>query len=382
VQKINGEVDFKLEYVEKSQGEIDNFAAKFVRPFDLSKAPLMRVGVIKVRENSHILMFDLHHIISDGVSMGILIKEFIHLYLGKSLEPLKIQYKDYAEWQNKMLFTENIKKQEEYWLNRFAGEIPMLDLPVDYPRPAIQQFDGDKISFDLSSETIDGLKKIANETNSTMYMVLLSVYNIMLHKYTDKEDIVIGSPIAGRVHEDLKDVIGVFINTLAIRNFIDRNKEFKEFLLEVNRITLEAYENQSYQIEELVSKLQIPVNASQNPLFTTMFVAENVDLAETEFEGFSFKNYNGLKTSSKVDMTLYSIQAEDRFTFKLEYCTRLFKKETITEFSNTFIKIAQAVSKNSNIKIKDIVILDENKQKEVASAIKNIKETISIDVDF
>ena len=277
VQRVHKELDFKLSYTETKEEDIPSIIEEFIRPFDLSKAPLLRIGLAKVSEHKHIFLFDMHHIISDGISMNILIKEFISLYGGEKLPELKIQYKDFSAWQNELFKTEGIKKQEEYWLNTFSGEIPVLNMPTDYPRPAVQSFEGDSIDFNVDSELTKELNKLAAETGSTLYMVLLAAYNVLLSKYTGQEDIVVGSPIAGRQHADLDNIIGMFVNTLAMRNFPESSKTFKEFLAEVKDNALRAYENQDYQFEELVEKLNIPRDMSRNPLFDTMFVMQNTD---------------------------------------------------------------------------------------------------------
>ena len=219
VQRIHHRVELTLHYREAAENEIDNIIQEFIRPFDLSQAPLLRVGLIKINELKHILMYDMHHIISDGTSMAILIREFINLYQGQSLPELRIQYKDFAVWQNELFKRGKIRKQEEYWLARFAGEIPVLNLPTDYTRPAVQSFEGDRIALNLGPELAAGINRLASETGSTLYMVLLAAYNVLLSKYSGQEEIIVGTPIAGRPHADLERMIGMFVNTLAMRNY-------------------------------------------------------------------------------------------------------------------------------------------------------------------
>ena len=256
-QRIAKTVEFKIEYHEAEVTNIDRFMSEFVRPFDLSQAPLFRIKLVKMGINQHLLMFDMHHIISDGTSMGILIRELTEIYQGKELSPLRIQYKDYAVWQNEILKTEQLKSAENYWLERFQGELPILNLPLDYPRPALQSFEGDHLEFKIGAELTGRLKKLAQQTNTTLYMVLLAGFNVLLSRYSGQEDIIIGSPIAGRPHADLQNIIGMFVNTLAMRNYPVGNKSFLEFLEEVKQGALEAYEHQDYQFEELVEKVEI-----------------------------------------------------------------------------------------------------------------------------
>ncbi|MGB7604797.1 MAG: amino acid adenylation domain-containing protein, partial [Lutisporaceae bacterium] len=275
IQVVHKSVSFEIEYTEADKEKAEEIAAGFVKAFDLSKAPLIRVALAKIKDKEHMLMIDMHHIISDGVSMGILIKEFIELYDGKELPRLRIQYKDFAAWQNELFKSGEINKQEEYWLKAFDGEVPVLNMPTDYQRPSIQSFEGDSLSLELSEELTNKLKQIAKETGSTMYMVLLSAYNVLLSKYSGQEDIVVGSPIAGRPHADLENIMGMFVNTLAMRNFPQGNKTFKEFLEEVKANSLLAFENQDYQFEELIDKLNVTRDLSRNPLFDVMFSMQN-----------------------------------------------------------------------------------------------------------
>ncbi|MBU3076235.1 polyketide synthase, partial [Clostridium estertheticum] len=169
----------------------------------------------------HIMFFDMHHIVSDGVSIAILTREISDLYAEKDLGELKIQYKDYSAWQLKKNESEEFKKQEQYWLKEFSDEVPVLSLATDYKRPKVKDFKGRSINFVLDKETTERLREIAKETGSTMYMVLMANINILLSKYSGQEDIIIGSPIAGRNHADLENLIGMFVNTLALRSTLN-----------------------------------------------------------------------------------------------------------------------------------------------------------------
>ena len=171
----------------------------------------------------------MHHIISDGVSIRILIKEFMELYNGNELEPLRLQYRDFAVWQNKLLSSEEIKLQEKYWVQKFQDEVPVLNLPYDYDRPPLQSYEGDIRTFYLDGAQTESLRNIASETGSTMHMVMLTAFHILLSKYSGQEDIVIGTPIAGRAHDELQNMVGMFVNTLALRNKAEGTLSFKEF---------------------------------------------------------------------------------------------------------------------------------------------------------
>ena len=272
--------------------EVQEKIKEFIVPFNLEKAPLLRVAVISLSKDRHIMLFDMHHIISDGTSMGILIKEFNELYVGKDLGKLKVQYKDYSQWQLKKRESEEFKNQEEYWLKEFSGEIPVLNLPTDYIRPNVKDFSGDSISFVLDEEITEKLRTLAKETGSTMYMVLLSNINILLSRYSGQEDIIVGSAIAGRTHTDIESIIGMFINTLAIRSIVDCNISFKDYLKCIKEKTLKAYDNQDYPFENIVEKLAIKRDLSRNPLFDVMFILQNMDMGTVDIEGLKCREIN------------------------------------------------------------------------------------------
>ncbi|MCP4214847.1 MAG: hypothetical protein GY765_09330, partial [bacterium] len=194
-------------------------------------------------ENKHILLYDMHHIISDGVSTGILVTEFSASYAGMHLNPLTLQYKDYATWQNRFMESAKLQEQKKYWEEKFSGEIPVLSMPTDYPRPTLQSFDGKRLYFEIDEALTADLHYIAGNYGATLYMVLLALYNILISRYADQEDIIVGSPSAGRRHTDLENIIGMFVNTLALRNTPAPGKSFADFLSEVKQNSLEAFEN-------------------------------------------------------------------------------------------------------------------------------------------
>jgi hypothetical protein len=219
VQKIEKEVKFKVGYEDLGKAHVSERIKSFIRPFNVEMAPLFRVEFLKIDDEEHIMMLDMHHIISDGVSMGILMNELCDICNGIELSPLTIQYKDYSEWQKTSFEGNKIKKQEEYWHKIFEGDIPVLNMPTDFQRPQIQSNEGDSLGFEVDVDLMHQLKTLARENGVTMYMLLLAAYTALLSKYTGQEDIIVGSPIAGRSRAEFKKVIGMFINTLAMRNY-------------------------------------------------------------------------------------------------------------------------------------------------------------------
>ena len=366
VQKIEDEVEVKLEkYDITEERNIDQLEkAKqilkdFIKPFDLGKAPLIRVGLVRIQEEKNILIFDMHHIISDGTSLGIIIKEFIQLYKGVDLPQLKLQYKDYAAWQKNRLTDEEVKKQEKYWIDRFEDEIPVLNLPTDYIRPIVQSFDGDTLHFMLDKEISKKVEKLAVKTNTTMYMILLAVFNIVLSKYSTQEDIVVGTPVANRQHADLEAIVGMFVNTLAIRNMPQANKSFIEFLKDVEENVINAFGNQDYSFEELVEKLNISRDMSRNPMFDVMFSLLDKGFDKVELDDLKVNPYLIDKKTSMVDISVYAYEIEDTIKLEFEYCTKLYNRETIERLANAYKKVMLEVLENENIKIKEIEAISE-----------------------
>ncbi|MFZ5987148.1 MAG: amino acid adenylation domain-containing protein, partial [Bacillota bacterium] len=365
VQEIFEEVDFKLEYSEVEESELESKIKQFIRPFDLSMAPILRVDLIRLDYNKHAMLVDMHHIISDGVSAAVILtQEFSKLYNGEGLPQLRIQYKDYAVWQNEVFESEVLKRQERYWLERFSGEIPVLNLPTDYLRPSSRSFEGTTFYFSIDKNMSKRLKALAEQNGVTLYMVMLAAYNVLLYRYTGQEDIVVGTPVANRTHDDLQNVLGMFVNTLAMRNFPDGKKTFIQFMHEVRENALKAYQNQDYQFEQLVEKLNIKRDISRSPLFDTIFVLQNVDFKELNAGALKVSPYRFKGNTSKFDISLSAVDTDEKIEFGIEYCTKLFKQETIERLSQHFTNILKSICQNPLTEINNLdMSSNEEKQK-------------------
>ncbi len=365
-QRIHDEVDFKIEY--HISGKLNTTASiikRFIRPFDLSHAPLLRLGVIKLADNRHILMVDMHHIISDGTSVEIFVREFTALYNGKELPALYLKYKDYSEWQSGRKRGESLLKQLEYWKREFTGEIPMLELHSDYARPPVQSFLGSIKNFIINQEETAALRSIGRQEGASLYMVLLTIFKIFLAKLSGQEDIVVGTAAAGRRHTDLEQIIGMFVNTLAMRNYPAGGKTFKQFLQEVKARTLAAFENQDYQYEDLVDELNVRRDASRNPLFDTVFALQRLDIGRMELSQWQLKSYEFETGISKFDLTLFVLESEEELTCRLEYCTKLFNEETIERFIRYFKNVVSEISAISAKRLWEIDILPRQDKKRI-----------------
>jgi amino acid adenylation domain-containing protein len=394
VQRIHNEVEFEIEYfaadaggehgqtrtltkVLGGQGTLfqkgslppEAFIKSFIRPFNLSRAPLMRVGLLQEAENKYLLAIDIHHIIADGRSQVILVRDFLSFYFGQELPALKLQYKEYSEWKESPEAQDSLKVQEDYWLKEFAEQIPALNLPIDFPRPAVQSFEGDTVSFELNAGETGRLNEIAHMDGATLFMALLAIYNIFLAKLSNLEDIVVGTAVAGRRHADLENLVGMFVNTLALRNFPLGEKPFTVFLNEIKEKTLKAFDNQDYPFEELVEKAAVERDLGRNPIFDAMFVFQNIfdDPGQgakpgEETGGFKFKRYNCEQKTSIFDLSLIVFEKGEGLWLSFEYCTKLFRPETVLRFIEYFKKIVSAVIEAPGKSIGDIEIITEEEK--------------------
>jgi hypothetical protein len=374
VQRVHhyGDVEFKLSGMELNTGENNGseavnkirFAVKnFIKPFHLRQAPLFRVGLGTLSGGRHLLMIDMHHIISDLTSKRIFVRDFFSLYDGQGLPELKIQYKDFSEWQNSEQVKAAVKKQEHYWLREFGAGIPVINLPVDFERPVLKSMEGGSLQFGLSGKDTAALKTLAARGNTTLFVVMFALYNVLLGKICRQQDIVVGTTIQGRRHAGLDNVIGMFVNTLALRNYPAGEKTFKAFLDEVRQRALDAFENQDYLFEDLVNKVVKNRDMSRNPLFDVFFSltypnVKNVhqeDSPDTEPSSFKIKPVDRI-VLSMFDLYLLSSEVGKEILCAMIYSAKLFKRETIERFIGYFKEIVCSVIKNNEIKLKDIKI--------------------------
>ncbi|GIP58449.1 non-ribosomal peptide synthetase [Paenibacillus woosongensis] len=340
VQVIHPKAEFKLEqYGKVSDAELELLAAQFVAPFDLSRAPLFRAGLAQRDEGGHVLLIDMHHIISDGTSVGVFMEEFNALYSGAALPKLRIQYKDYAAWHNGQLAKGAYDSHKQYWLEQFAGELPVLDLPTDFPRPQQHSYEGAKLEHAIGRELTAQLQQLAMETGTTLYMILLAGYSILLSKYAGQEDVIVGSAIAGRDHADVQQVMGIFVNTLAMRSKPEGQKSFRSYLEEVKDICLNAYEHQQYPFESLVEALAIPRDLSRSPLFDVMLTMQNASESDFQMEGLTVRPYLLEQHSTKFDISLLAAATDDDIILEFVYCTALFTDDTMQRFARHLVHI-------------------------------------------
>ncbi|CAH8769907.1 non-ribosomal peptide synthetase/type I polyketide synthase [Paenibacillus dendritiformis] len=367
MQKINEAVPIELEYEDYSaavtplDGEEDAderiraAVAAFVRPFDLTRAPLMRAGLIKLGEDRYVLMVDMHHIVSDGLSQDIFVNDFLALYAGRELPELPLQYKDFSEWQNRMMDTDEMKRQGAFWLERLK-DAPRLSLRTDYPRPDTRSFAGSLVPFELDAERTQALKSLCLREDVTLFMALLAIFNLLLAKVCGQDDIVVGTPVVGRKQQALQLIIGKFVNMLPLRNRLQEEMSFTDLLQAVRSTTLDAFAHQDFQFEEMVRQAGRERELGRNPIFDVVFALQNMQNPEMSVPGLMLKPFPFVHDASHFDLSLIAEEDGDRLAFKFEYSTRLFQRDTIECFAAYLQDIVSDVLAHPDKRVREIEI--------------------------
>ena len=311
------------------------------RPFDLGRGPLVRAGLVRLGEQEHIVWVMMHHIVSDGWSMGVLVREFLALYeafRGGEPSPLAepaFQYADYAVWQRDWLRGEVLESQLDYWKRRLSG-LSSLNLPTDRPRPAVPTGAGDQRTRMVPKAVLDAARKLSRQEGATLYMTLLAVFQELLHRYTGQEDLAVGSPIAGRPIAELEGLIGLFVNTLVMRVDLSGDPGFRELLGLVRRTAIEAYSHQYLPFERLVEVLRPSREADRTPLFQVMFVLDNAPLPPLRSPDLVLEPLEITSGTSKFDLMLTAAELPEGLSLTMEYSTELFEAATIDRMLGHF----------------------------------------------
>ena len=328
------------------------------KPFDLSRGPLLRVQVVRLAEEEHLLLTTMHHIISDGWSLGVMGRELSTLYKayksGQSspLPELPIQYADFALWQREWLQGEVLEKQLDYWREQLSGELPELELPFDRPRPARQTYRGAVVGLDLSAEVSQQLKEIGRERGATLFMMLLAVFNVLLWRYSGQDDLLVGTPIANRNRAETENLIGFFVNTLVLRTKINGASSFRDLLEQVRETTLRAYDHQDVPFEKLVEELQPERNLSRHPLFQVMFSLN--EMQDLELTGLDMRWRQSEIRTVKFDMTLTMATDEDFVGGSFIYNIDLFDAATMKRMVRYFELLLKSIADNPDQRLADL----------------------------
>ncbi|MEH1937180.1 MAG: amino acid adenylation domain-containing protein [Nostoc sp.] len=332
-------------------------------PFDLNTGPLFKTKLVQLKEQKYVLLINMHHIISDGWSMGVFVRELRQVYTafaqGKTpnLAPLPIKYSDYANWQRNWLQGEVLETQINYWKNQLKDAPPLLELPTDYPRPALQSYRGDRSGYSLSPDLTLAIKTLSQQQGASLFMTLLAAFSILLSRYSRQEDLCIGSPIANRTHSHTEGLIGFFVNTLILRNQIKPEQSFIEFLQQTRQTCLDAYSHQDMPFEYLVEQLQPERSMSHNPLFQVMLALENNESPDLSLPGLDIEWLPLTYPFAKFDLAILVIESDNQLNLTWEYATDLFEKNTIQRMAEQFEVLLQGIVDNSRQPINTLPLM-------------------------
>ncbi len=354
-QQVEKNTSFMLEQLTCEPRQLKAVLKSLVKPFNMEQAPLLRAALIDIGSN-HLLFIDSHHSISDARSTEVLMGELAALYAGKALAPLALQYKDYAVWQRESAETDTMQRQREYWKSILEGELPMLGLHTDRPRPPQQRFEGARHGFELPPQTMEKLRDFAARHGGTLFMAVLAVYNVLLSRYTGQEDIIVGTPVAGRSRPELQDMAGVFINTIPLRSYPKGNLSFANYFDALKTGVFSALSNADYPFEQLVTDLKLPRDLSRNPVFDTMLIQLKSDF-QPPLPGASFYPFD--PGVSKLDLTL-EVCERDGLQCQFEYNTRLFKKTRIQRMAAHFCRLVELLAEEPDTHLADAPMLTQD----------------------
>ncbi|HET8772513.1 MAG TPA: condensation domain-containing protein, partial [Thermoanaerobaculia bacterium] len=375
-QRILDRLDFRLERIDLSRdtdAESRRHEARRIctadaaTGFDLAAGPLIRGKVIRLAEDEHVLMFNMHHIVNDGWSTGILLREVGAILDAwrngrePELAPLPIQYADYSVWQREWLEQGGaLDRQLGYWQQKLAGTPESLDLPVDYPRPGVQTFGGAAQPFLLDAELTAQLARLAEQHGATLFMVLLAAVKTLLHRYTGAEDICVGSPIANRQYAETEGLIGMFVNTLALRSRIDGEESFATLLPKVKATCLEAYEHQDAPFEKIVDALHLQRNLAVSPLFQVMVILQNTERGadDSSIERFPLES-----RVSKFDLTFELTERPEGLAGTISYRTALYKRQTIERMVEHLTALCRAIVAAPRARIAELDYVGERESR-------------------
>ena len=374
-QVVNEQMNFTVEQIDLTgEKEADKIIAAAIHEnakttFDLKLGPLIKVSLLKLSLHRHIILFNMHHIISDGWSAGVLIKDFLahyHAYGQNNLElppPLRINYKDYTSWQEQQLQTSKLQAQRNYWLAKLTPTPKPLNLPLDYARPAVQSFQGSALRWKPKPELMDNFRSLIKTHKASLFMSLLTLINSFLFRYTEQNEITLGSAIAGRNHPDLEAQIGFYVNTLVLRNQIAVDDSFTSLLARVKATALEAFDNQEYPFDKLVADFNFPRDASRNPLFDVAVVLQNNQNVELALDGITVNPIEQEIITAKFDLEFIFIQ-EKEICLKLIYNTDIFTHERISLMLELLECLLAAVVKSPQIPLLKLPFNTKNSQQE------------------
>ena len=346
-------------------------AAEARRPFDLSRGPLLRATLLRLGPQRHVLLLCLHHIVFDGWSLGLLIREATALYEAylrgeeSPLEELAVQYVDYAVWQRERFESGGMAQQLEYWKEQLRGPLPVLEL--GRVRPVLPSSRGAEEEFEIGEGLREGLNELSRREGATMFMVLLSAFVVLLHRYTGETDIVVGTPVAGRIRAEVEPLIGFFVNTLVLRLKVSENPTFRELLARVREVCLDGYANQEVPFEKVVEAVRPERATSHTPLFQVMFALQNAPIPSLELPQVSLRPAKIEGAVAKFDLSFNMVETTNRLAGVIEYGTDLFDRETIVRMTGHFTTLLQSIVQKPEQRLAHLSLLSEGEKRQLES---------------
>lgn len=369
IQKIHDTNDFHIQYVQTKDKNLNELLKIHIKPFNLENPTLFRAFFF---EEENKLVLDIHHIVSDGASFDIILQEFNMLYRNEELSPMTFQYKDFTKWHEDLYLKESLDEQKEFWLHQFEDMPASLNLPYDFSRDNIKDSYSDTVTVIISEEKGEQLKEISKREGVTMFTLMLSTVYVLFYKITYQEDIVIGTSTIGRWHKDLDGLIGMFTNLLALRNFPKGEASFSSFLKAANTNVIECLVNQKYTYEKLVNDLKITPSKGKTPLFNIMFEYYAFNWSKDQSKDSLHAEFEFPVISSKFDLSIKTIEEENRLVFLFDYNTDLFRRDSVERFSSYFIRILEQVIENRELLLKDIEILSNTEKNKILTEFNKV----------
>lgn len=341
------------------------------RPFDLSRGPLLRALLVRLSPDEHVFLLTIHHIVSDGWSMGVFVREMVALYEGfrrgngAPLRRLPVQYADFAAWQRESISGGALHRQLHYWKGQLAGASETLDLPTDHLRPAVPSYRGGRCRLELSAELSESLQTLSRREGVTLFMTLLAAFEVLLWRYSGQDDLCVGTPVAGRNRAELEGLIGFFVNTLVLRGNLAEDPPFREFLQQTFETTMGAYAHQELPFEQLVEQLQPQRRLSRSPLFQVMFVLQNAPRGALEVPGLSLTPLPLEVGTAKFDLTLSVEDSGGRLGGWLEYNADLFEESTVRRMVGQLQTLLAGVVADPQRRLSELPMLDDEERRRV-----------------
>lgn len=360
IQEVEDNFHLEIDCCEYKDCDILSEMERFITPFDLKALPLLRMKIVRIENTSEqYLLFDIHHIICDGESMGIFFDELEKIYTGQNLSQMQFQYKNYSAWENRQTFED----QKEYWINEFKDGIPSLELRTDYVRPAWKSSNGRSFEINLDSNLAERIQQFCLEQKITEYMFFMSAFALLLKKYTGQKGIIIGTPVSGRSHPDSQNLIGMFVNTVAIYHTLKDSDTYGEMLKATEEKCLYAYDNQDYQFDELVQELEIQRDNSRNPVFDVMFGLQEGGISAVRLDKAKLVPVRIQGNIAKFDITLMVDSSNGIYTLYWEYSSDLFEEATINRMSGHYNVLLENVMDNLDTEIGEIDYISDAERK-------------------